>query len=182
MNLLKERFIKGAFARGHSRALIEDVFDDVAAFASYGFCKAHAASFAHITYQSAFLKAHHPQAFYVGLLNAGHVGSYPPYAILNEARRRGIPVYSPHVNASELEYKAEGSGIRAPLVVVNGVGPAMARRIVADRKRRGTFHSQRDLLVRLPLPDRIVEALSLAGALEGLEEHTWELIPEVCNG
>ncbi|MEJ2717549.1 MAG: DNA polymerase III subunit alpha [Deltaproteobacteria bacterium] len=181
MNLLKHRFIQGAFARGHSRALIEEVFEEVAAFASYGFCKAHAASFAHITYQSAYLKAHHPQAFYVGLLNAGHVGSYPPYVILNEARRRGIPVYPPHVNASELEYRVEGSGIRAPLVVVNGVGPAMARRIVADRKRRGTFHSQRDLLIRLPLPDRIVEALSLAGALEGLEEHTWELIPEVCN-
>ncbi len=181
MQLLEERFMEGAIARGHSRALAEEVFEQVAAFASYGFCKAHAASFAHITYQSAYLKTHHPQAFYLGLLNAGHVGSYPAYAILNEARRRGIAVYAPHVNASSLEYEAEGSGIRAPLVVVNNVGPAMARRIVADRKRRGAFRGERDFLARMELPDRIVEALSLAGALEGLEDKEWQLIQEVCN-
>jgi DNA polymerase III alpha subunit len=86
------------------------------------------------------------------------------------------------VNASGVEYQAEGSGIRVPLVVVNGVGPAMARRIVADRKRRGAFRSLMDFLARLDLPDRIVEALSLAGALEGLEEQEWQLVQEVCNG
>jgi len=181
MDLLEERFIEGAVSRGHGRTLAEQVFEHVAAFASYGFCKAHAASFAHITYQSAFLKAHHPQAFYLGLLNAGHVGSYPAYVILNEARRRGIPVYPPHVNTAGLEYEAEGAGIRAPLVVVNGVGPAMARRIVADRKRRGAFQGERDFLVRVPLPDRIVEALSMAGALTGLEDKEWKLLGEVCN-
>ena len=62
----------------------------VASFAGYGFCKAHAASFAHITYQSAFLKAHYPLEFYLGLLNAGHVGSYPKSVIVNEAKRRGM--------------------------------------------------------------------------------------------
>jgi DNA-directed DNA polymerase III PolC len=181
MDRLRQRFIQGAIAKGHSKALAEEVFGKVASFASFGFCKAHAASFAHITYQSAYLKAHHPQAFYLGLLNAGHVGSYPPYVIVNEARRRGIPVYPPHVNVGGLEYEAEGSGIRAPLVVVNGVGPAMARRIVADRKRRGPFRSVRDFLIRLPLPDRIVDALSMAGALEGLEDREWGLIQEVAN-
>jgi DNA-directed DNA polymerase III PolC len=181
MRLLKERFMEGALARGHGRALAEEVFEQVAAFASYGFCKAHAASFAHITYQSAYLKAHHPRAFYLGLLNAGHVGSYPAYAILNEARRRGIPVYAPHVNASSMEYEAEGSGIRAPLVVINNVGPATARRILAERKRRGAFRGERDFLARMELPDRIVEPLSLAGALEGPAEKEWGLMREVCN-
>jgi DNA polymerase III alpha subunit len=181
MDLLKREFIRGAMAKGHSRALAEEVFRQVAAFASFGFCKAHAASFAHITYQSAFLKAHYPQAFYLGLLNAGHVGSYPPSVILNEARRRGIPVYAPHLNASGLEYERDGSGIRAPLIVVNGVGPAMARRIVADRQRNGLFRSREDFLARLSLPDRIVEVLSRAGALDGLGEHEWGLRREVAN-
>ena len=181
MDLLKREFIRGAMAKGHSRTLAEEVFRKVAAFASFGFCKAHAASFAHITYQSAFLKAHYPQAFYLGLLNAGHVGSYPPSVILNEARRRGIPVYPPHLNASGLEYEQDGSGIRAPLVVVNGVGPAMARRIVADRQRKGLFRSRKDFLTRLSLPDRIVEVLSAAGALDGLDEYEWGLIQEVSN-
>jgi DNA-directed DNA polymerase III PolC len=181
MDLLKRRFVQGALEKGYNRVLVEDVFRKVASFASYGFCKAHAASFAHITYQSAFLKAHHPQAFYLGLLNAGQVGSYPPSVILNEARRRGVPVYPPHLNASGLEYEMDGSGIRAPLTVVNGVGPEMARRIVADRKRRGPFRSEGDFLVRLSIPDRLLKVLVSAGALEGLEEREWRLTQEVCS-
>ena len=62
-------------------------------------------------------------------------------------------------NASGLEYEQDGSGIRVSLVVVNGVGPAMARRIVADRQRKGLFRSRKDFLTRLSLPDRIVEVL-----------------------
>lgn len=181
MALLKQQFLEGALAKGHSRTLAEKVFQQAATLASYGFCKAHAASFAHITYQSAYLKAHHPQAFYLGLLNAGHVGSYPPSVILNEARRRGIPVYPPHVNASGIEYEPDGAGIRVPLWVVNGVGPAMARRIIAERDKRGPFRSLEDLLVRISIPGRIVRLFSLAGALEGIEEREWRLVQEVAN-
>jgi DNA polymerase III alpha subunit len=88
----------------------------VASFAGYGFCKAHAASFAHITYQSAFLKAHYPLEFYLGLLNAGYVGSYPKSVILNEARRRGFEVLGPHINYSHQDYRAENGGIRIGLL------------------------------------------------------------------
>jgi DNA polymerase III alpha subunit len=178
MPFLKQRFLESAQARGHSKELAEQVFEGVAAFAAYGFCKAHAASFAHITYQSSYLKAHHPQAFYLGLLNAGQVGSYPAFVILNEARRRGIPVYPPHVNAGGLEYEAEGSGVRVPLVVINGIGPAVARRIVAERNRRGAFRNRADFSARQSLPKRIIEALTLAGALEGLDGNEWRLIEE----
>ncbi len=180
MQSLKQQFIQGAIEKGYTRELAERVFRMVAAFASFGFCKAHAASFAHITYQSAFLKAHHPQAFYLGLLNAGQVGSYPPRVILNEARRRGIPVYQPDVNESGLDYKAEGEGIRAPFAVVNGVGPAMSRRIVADRERRGPFISREDFLARLSPPANIMATLSMAGAFEKLDGKL-EPIREVSN-
>ncbi len=179
---LKNNFIRGALANGYPRRMAEDVYRRVAAFASFGFCKAHAASFAHITYQSAYLKAHHPQPFYIGLLNAGHVGSYPPYIILNEARRRGIPIYPPNVNYSGLDYTAEGQGIRVPLRVINNVGTATARRIIAERERRGPFRSQEDFLERISLPDRIVKILSLAGAFEGFSEYEWELTQEVAWG
>jgi len=180
MELLKQRFMEGAKARGHGRSVTEEVFSQVAAFASFGFCKAHAASFANIIYQSAYLKAHYPQAFYVGLLNAGQVGSYPPFVMLNEARRRDIPVYQPHVNFSSLDYKAEGDGIRTPLTTVHGLGPAMARRIVAHRERYGHFQSREDFLERVPVCDRISKALALAGAFDGMDPE-WCLVGEVCN-
>ncbi|MBW1999484.1 MAG: DNA polymerase III subunit alpha, partial [Deltaproteobacteria bacterium] len=101
MESLKASFIRGAIKQGYSLDTAEEIFGMVASFAGYGFCKAHAASFAHITYQSAFLKAHYPLEFYLGLLNAGHVGSYPKSVILNEARRRGFEVLGPHVNYSQ---------------------------------------------------------------------------------
>ena len=78
MAKIKERFVSGARRKGYSPEVVERMFEMVAAFAAHGFCKAHAASFAHITYQSAYLKTHYPKAFYIGPLNTGHVGSYPP--------------------------------------------------------------------------------------------------------
>jgi DNA-directed DNA polymerase III PolC len=179
---LQGRFFEGALALGHEPEVVEQVFEQVSAFAAYGFCKAHAASFAHITYQSAYLKTHHPQAFYLGILNAGHVGSYPAYVILNEARRRGIPIFAPHVNVSELEYRPEGAGIRAPLVVVNEVGSANAARVAAERKRNGVFRSVTDFAARLPLPERVMEALALSGAFNGLDEQRWETIRRIGHG
>jgi DNA-directed DNA polymerase III PolC len=181
MELLKQSFIDGAMGQGHSKSLAEEVFTNVSAFASYGFCKAHAASFAHITYQSAYLKAHYPQAFYLGLLNAGQVGSYPHSVVVNEARRRGIRIYPPHVNSSGAEYVAERTGIRVPLDVINGVGPAMARRIRANRERFGPFRSRGEFLIRVPTPKRIEDILSIAGAFEGLEDYEWELMQEAYN-
>jgi DNA polymerase III alpha subunit len=181
MDCLKKKFFDGALSKGHTPEAVEQVFEQVAAFASYGFCEAHAASFAHITYQSAYLKTHHPQAFYLGLLNAGNVGSYPAYVILNEARRRGIPISAPHVNVSELEYLPEGAGIRAPLTVVNEVGASTAARIVAERKRRGAFRSATDLAARLPLAARIMNVLALSGALNGLEAQQRGAIRRVGN-
>jgi DNA-directed DNA polymerase III PolC len=180
MTKLKDQFIQGATKNGYSKELTEKVYQMVAAFASFGFCKAHAASFAHITYQSAYLKAHHPQAFYIGLLNAGHVGSYPPRVILNEARRKDIPIYPPDINESGLEYKPEDSGIRVPLDVIKGVGPAMARRIISEREKRGLFTTRNDFISRLDLPDQLMSVLDLAGSLENLES-SWNLVQEVCN-
>lgn len=178
MELLGQSFIEGAIDQGHSKSLAEEVFTKVSAFASFGFCKAHAASFAHITYQSAYLKAHYPQAFYLGLLNAGQVGSYPHSVVVNEAKRRDIRIYPPHVNFSGAEYMAEGSGIRLPLDVINGVGPAMARRIRANRHRLGPFQSREEFLDRVPTPKHIEDILSSSGAFEGLENHEWELMEE----
>jgi DNA-directed DNA polymerase III PolC len=172
---LKETFVKASLANGRSRELAEAVFNQVLALAAYGFCKAHAASFAHITYQSAYLKAHYPRSFYLGLLNAGRVGSYPPSVLLNEARRIGIPILGPHVNQSGLAYVAEGRGIRVPLWVVRGVGPNLTKRIVDERKTHGAFIDDSDFYARISLPPRLLANLTLARALDGL---TMETLPK----
>ncbi len=168
MAKIKDKFISGALKKGYSQAVAERVFEMVASFAAYGFCKAHAASFAHITYQSAYLKAHYPREFYIGLLNAGPVGSYPHFVILNEARRKGIPVYPPHVNSSGLEYLPERDGIRVPLTEVRLLGPRTAERIVLEREKGGTYTSIENLLARVSLSKLILKNLFLCGALEGL--------------
>ena len=169
MAKLKEKFISGALERGYSRETAEEIYSMVASFAAYGFCKAHAASFAHITYQSAYLKAYYPREFYIGLLNAGCVGSYPSFVILNEVRRKGIPIYPPHVNYSFTEYVAEREGIRVPLTEVRFVGKRTAEVIVAERKRNGSYTSIEDFKNRTGVNKRTLESLLMAGALEGLE-------------
>ena len=78
---------------------------------------------------------------------------------------------------SGVAYEADGAGIRAPLNVVNGVGPATARRIVTERENRGTFRNLSDFLSRMEPPDRILKVLSLAGALDGLDDD-WGLTQE----
>lgn len=167
MERIKASFIQGAISRGYSYKAAEEIYAMVAGFAGYGFCKAHAASFAHITYQSAFLKAHYPLEFYMGLLNAGQVGSYPKSVILNEAKRRGFEVLGPHVNYSREDYAAENGGIRIGLSALNGLGPQFCERILRERDRE-PFVSIKEFCQRVNLPQEIILRLSLAGAFLGL--------------
>jgi len=168
MEKLKGEFISRCLAQGHSPELAEEAWRQVSAFAAYGFCKAHAAAFAYITYQSAYLKAHFPLEFYLGLLNAGQVGTYPHRVILNEARRR-FPVYPPHVNFSRFEYTREGNGIRVGFCAVRGMGPRTAERIVGEREAGEPFRSVEEFQDRVRPNRRIFEVLWAIGALEGLE-------------
>ena len=167
MERIKASFIQGAIGQGYGRKTAEEISAMVAGFAGYGFCKAHAASFAHITYQSAFLKAHYPIEFYLGLLNAGHVGSYPQSVILNEAKRRGFEVLCPHINYSHQDYTAENRGIRIGLLALNGLGPRFCERILRERGQ-GPFASIKEFCRRVKLPQEIILRLSLAGAFLGL--------------
>jgi len=167
MERLKASFVQGAIRQGYSLKTAEEIFAMVASFAGYGFCKAHAASFAHITYQSAFLKAHYPLEFYLGLLNAGHVGSYPKSVILNEAKRSGFKVFGPHVNYSQYDYTAENGGIRIGLSALKGLGPRFCERILKEREQ-GLFTSIREFCTRVALPQETNLRLSLSGAFLGL--------------
>ncbi|QPP09590.1 DNA polymerase III subunit alpha [Streptomyces bathyalis] len=99
-------FTQEASRRGYDAEAVERTWEIVEAFGSYGFCKAHAVAFAVPTYQSAWLKAHHPAAFYAGLLEHDP-GMYPKRLLLADARRRGVPVLPLDVNRSSVGYQIE---------------------------------------------------------------------------
>ncbi|MFJ4618549.1 DNA polymerase III subunit alpha [Streptomyces sp. NPDC088812] len=141
---IKVWFAQRAAANGYDAETIQRTWGIVEAFGSYGFCKAHAVAFAVPTYQSAWLKAHHPAAFYAGLLTHDP-GMYPKRLLLADARRRGVPVLPLDVNRSGAAHRIElvsesresmgipGNpgrwGLRLALSDVHGISEAEARRI-----------------------------------------------------
>ncbi|MEU6318861.1 DNA polymerase III subunit alpha [Streptomyces sp. NPDC047009] len=135
-------FAQRAAANGYDTETIRRTWEIVEAFGSYGFCKAHAVAFAVPTYQSAWLKAHHPAAFYAGLLTHDP-GMYPKRLLLADARRRGVPILPLDVNKSgsahriELVSESMGStgrwGLRLALSDVHGISEAEAKRIEAGQ-------------------------------------------------
>ncbi|MFH9014258.1 DNA polymerase III subunit alpha [Streptomyces sp. NPDC017943] len=129
---IKVWFAQHAAANGYDAETIRRTWEIVEAFGSYGFCKAHAVAFAVPTYQSAWLKAHHPAAFYAGLLTHDP-GMYPKRLLLADARRRGVPVLPLDVNKSGVAHRIElvsGKwGLRLALSDVHGISEAEAARI-----------------------------------------------------
>ncbi|OEV06442.1 DNA polymerase III subunit alpha, partial [Streptomyces nanshensis] len=127
-------FAQEASRRGYAAETVERTWEIVEAFGSYGFCKAHAVAFAVPTYQSAWLKAHHPAAFYAGVLEHDP-GMYPKRLLLADARRRGVPVLPLDVNRSSTAYRIE------PVPDSGGVGDGGATGAVADAVTGGVPES-----------------------------------------
>ena len=162
-------FIERAAARGVDRAAAERTWRAVAEFASFGFCKAHAAAFAVPTYRSSWLKTHYPAHFLAGILTHDP-GMYPRRLLLDDARRHGVPILPLDVNRSEPEYVVEETddgafGIRLALQDVHGIADAEIRSILAGRADR-PFTDVGDLLRRTTVARPVAEALAHAGAFD----------------
>ncbi|MFI7582200.1 DNA polymerase III subunit alpha [Kocuria sp. M1N1S27] len=150
--------------------VVDRVWGTLAAFGSFGFCKAHGAAFAVPTYQSAWLKAHHPEAFLAGLWEHDP-GMYPKRLLVGEARRMGIPVLPVDVNRSDEHYRVERLdddpdrlGVRLALTGIHGVSQAEVRRIVAGQP----YASLAELRQRARPARRTLERLAAVGAFDGL--------------
>ena len=163
-------FYPRAMGLGYPRRLVEEIWKILAAFASFGFCKAHAAAFALPTYQSAWLKAHYPAHFLSGVLTHDP-GMYPKRLILDDARQFGITVLGLDVNASEKAFVAErldgeageaAYGIRLALSELKGISESEVDRIVAARP----YHSLTDFWHRAQVSRPVVERLVLAGGFD----------------
>ncbi|MHB8339980.1 MAG: DNA polymerase III subunit alpha [Mycobacteriales bacterium] len=161
-------FLPAALRRGYPLPVTEAIWEILRAFASFGFCKAHAAAFAVPTYQSAWLKAHHPAAFLAGVLTHDP-GMYPKRLILDDARHFGIAVLPLDINASEAVYRVErigarAYGIRLSLADVKGISMAETERILAGRP----FRSLADFWYRAAPTRPVAERLVLSGALDSV--------------
>ena len=162
----KEQFYEGASRRGVPRDTIDAVWEMILSFEGYSFCKAHSASYAMVSFQSAYLKAHHPAEFMAAVLsNRG--GYYTPAAYVGEARRMGLTVLGPDVNQSLYRYTGQGKEIRVGFVEVKGLHRNTVEAILEARSR-GAFQSVEDFGLRVDLVGEDAEALVSVGALDSV--------------
>ncbi|HKV24277.1 MAG TPA: DNA polymerase III subunit alpha [Candidatus Acidoferrum sp.] len=167
---LRGKFLKAAELMGLSGAEREETWMMVEKFAGFGFCKAHAATYADISYRMAYLKTHHPAEFLAAMCSAG-AGFYHVSAYVEEAKRWGIGVLLPSVNCSLMQYTAEKcadgrKAVRVGLMQVRGLRVETIAAIVRAREERGKFCSLEDFLRRVPLERDEIEALIKCGALD----------------
>ncbi|MEE4339249.1 DNA polymerase III subunit alpha [Erythrobacter sp.] len=175
-------FIEGcARVSGIEAAKANELFDLINKFAGYGFNKSHAAAYALLAYQTAWLKAHYPEEFYAASMCFDMHQSEKLAVFVDDARRYpgtegGIEVLPPDINASEARFTVEqterGYGVRYALAGIRNVGEKAMEAIVAERQAKGPFASLQDFCERIPhgaMNRRQFEALACAGALDGLE-------------
>jgi error-prone DNA polymerase len=159
-------FVEGALRQGVTSDVAEAVFDRLRAFAGYSFPKSHAAAFAVLVYQSAWLKVYHPAAFYAALLNHQPMGFWSPAVVVNDARRHGLQVLPVDLHRSEGTCTPTESGLRLGFNYVKGLGDASITRLV-EARLAGPFEDLGAFCRRTRLPQRLVEHLILAGAFDG---------------
>ena len=149
----------------YPKSVVDEIWQVLRAFASFGFCKAHAAAFALPTYQSAWLKTHHPAAFIAGLLTHDP-GMYPKRLVLAEARQMGIKILPLDVNKSDLTYRVEAGAIRMALSDLSGISESEALNIV----RAQPYLDITDFVRRAGVSYPTTEKLIMVGAFDSLHK------------
>ena len=139
----------------------------IMSFVGYSFCKPHSASYAQVSFKSAYLRAHYPGEFMAAVIsNQG--GFYSTFAYLSEARRMGLTVLSPDINVSAWAYEGEGTTIRMGLMQIKGIVQGFIDRLLEERSRHGLFQSFHDFLSRLNPEPAQTRLLVLAGCFDAI--------------
>lgn len=198
MDRIGEQFVTKAIARGCEPDVARTIFSYIASYAGYGFCEAHAASFANTAYKTAYLLEHHPAEFYAALLSHQPMGYYPPNTLLWNARHRGVPVRGLCINRSERSWIVEDNGgdegrsggmrrnrreqhtlpgaLRVALNQVRGLSDATSTAIVTARGER-PFTSLQDFCTRVAcVTSGEAEQLVLGGAFDALQPNRRALV------
>jgi DNA polymerase-3 subunit alpha len=170
---LKETFINGAVERGHDKTILEKVWTDWEAFASYAFNKSHSTCYAFVAFQTGYLKAHYPAEYMASVLTHNQSNIDKVTFFMEECKRMGIPVLGPDINESQEKFSPNKKGeIRFGLMGIKGVGEAAVAEIIEERERNGPYANIFDLTTRVNLRTvnkRNFEVLALAGAFDCFE-------------
>lgn len=179
----REKFIEGSIAKGYEKKLAQKIFDDVITpFAGYGFNKSHAAGYARIAYETAYLKANYPTEFMAALLSSDAQRTDRVMIEIDECRSMEIDVLPPDINQSLRHFTAlpaqaddpsSTNQIRFGLTAIKGIGDSSVQQIIDVRDKGGRFESIEDFAKRIPakiLNKKTIEALTKAGALDSLGE------------
>jgi len=167
-----ENFVRGGADKGFPKDKLRKLWEQIVPFAKYGFNKSHSVAYAHVAYQTAYLKVHYPSHFMAAMLtsevnNTDKLGQY-----LARSRQMGIEILPPDINASRPSFTVENGGIRFGLSAVKGVGQAAVEPILAAREAVGPFTSVAHCLRSLPsraVNHKVIECLVKAGCFDAFD-------------
>ena len=171
--------VDGAVRRGIDAGVADKIFSDMSSFASYAFNKSHAAAYALVSYQTAWLKYYRPQEYMAALLTSVLDKRDKLAEYIAECQSMGISVLPPHVNESQMKFTVSGENIRFGMLAIKNLGSGMIERIVAERKANGPFASFYDFCSRLYGGDtnrRAIESLIKSGAMDGLADNRRQML------
>ncbi|MFQ6093738.1 MAG: DNA polymerase III subunit alpha, partial [bacterium] len=178
----REEFVAGATKRGIKKSVANKTFDLMAHFAGYGFNKSHSAAYAHIAYQTAYLKAHYPLEFMAATMSSEMDNTDRIVVLMEECRRMSIEVLPPDVNESYARFRVTNTGLRFGLGAIKNVGLGAIDSLVKARGEGGAFTSLYDFCQRVDLRlvnKRVIESLIQAGAMDSLKGHRPQLMAVV---
>ncbi len=168
----EEEGIKGCVANGIDEKVANSIYDSMVDFAKYAFNKSHAAAYAVVSYQTAYLKYYYPVEFMAALMTSVMDNTTKVSEYIYTCRQMGIQILPPDINYGEGGFSVSGNSIRYGLSAIKSVGRPVIEAIVAERKERGRFTTLKDFITRMSgreVNKRTIENFIKAGALDGLE-------------
>lgn len=163
----RQRFTEGCTRNGVAREVVEKVWDMFTSFSGYSFCKPHSASYALVSFKSAYLKLHYPAEFMAAVITNGG-GYYSTFAYVSEARRLGLAVKGPDINESHLPYTGKGRIVRAGFQQLQNIRGSTVDTIIEERQKHGPFISLQDFVRRVSIHSAEAAVLTRSGALDSI--------------
>lgn len=180
MEKMRDSFISSAVSKGVDRKTSEKVFEQLAAFAAYGFCKAHAVAYAELAYQTLWLKCHYPAEFFAAILSNQPMGYYPSRVLIADARRFGVKILTLDINKSLDFFTVENGALRISLRQLKGMSEEAIKSILSERERK-QFTSLRDFILRTDVNQPIIENIIKVGGFDSFDnrENLLKQVPKL---